>query len=111
MNVKDMIDQSENVSRETNGDFGEIPEDHSPKKGLSIFRVEAVDKPISMYIDHPLNIAKDEDFGQGIRGVEAFVGNTNLAILDLLGFIKYLFKKSKPKVQEVEDEDQSQFMP
>ena len=78
---------SENVSRET-----------SDKPRFNFLRTASVDKPIESYLQHPLNKNNDEDFGRGLRGVDAFIGDTNLAVIDLLGFVKYIFKIKKKKV-------------
>lgn len=78
----------EDVSRET---F------QSESKGLSFLKVPCKDKPISDYLNNPLNKDSDEDFAQGLRMVDAFIGNTNLAILDGMGFIRYFIKKAKKK--------------
>lgn len=112
MNVKDIIESgsstpSSSIEAEHVGGF---EQDNRPSRGLSFFKVQSLDKPIEEYLNHPLNIAKDEDFGQGLRGLEAYLGNTNLAVIDLFGFVKY-FLKNKPKKVEVENVDsQSQVM-
>ena len=99
MNIKEMIDENElndNVSRET------IYQEGSKRDVGGIFRTPSLDKPIEEYMNHPLNKSNDEDLAQGLRGLDAFIGNTNLAVIDLLGFVKYLFKKM-PKKEVAED--------
>lgn len=97
MNINDVMNEDiniEDVSRETFDSEG--------SKKISFFKVPCIDKPISDYLNNPLNKGADEDFAQGLRGVDAFIGNTNLAILDLLGFVRYFIKKAKSKA--VQDE-------
>lgn len=103
MNVKDIIESGGGPSIESD-QIGNIEHEAPPSRGLSFFKVRSLDKPIEEYLNHPLNIAKDEDFGQGLRGLEAYLGNTNLAVIDLFGFVKY-FLKNKPKKVEVENVD------
>lgn len=105
MNVNDMINQGENANLNNEGFEETLVEDRPIKSGFSWLKTPALEKPLESYINHPLNRSKDEDFGQGIRGVEAFLGNTNLAIIDLFGFIKY-FMKSRQGVKVNETESQ-----
>jgi hypothetical protein len=100
MNINDVMERDgkdsvglKDVSRETL---------KSESGGLHFLKVPSVDKPIEEYLNHPLNRARDEDLGHGLRGVEAYLGNTKLAIIDLLHLVKYLFKKI-PKKELVQD--------
>ena len=98
MNIDDIIKNEDgsqlNVSRET------MVEDMN--HSVPFFKVQSLDKPIEDYFNHPLNKTNDEDLATGLRGVDAYLGNTNLAIIDLLHLVKYFFKKL-PKKEVVED--------
>ena len=106
MNVRDIIESGNSTSKTSisTEHLGKLEQENTPSRGLSFFKVSSLDKPIEDYLNHPLNIAKDEDFGQGLRGIEAYLGNTNLAVIDLFGFVKY-FLKNKSKKAEVKNVD------
>lgn len=86
----EMSDAMDNVSRETSN------------SGLSFLKVPSLDKPIEDYLNHPFNKESDMDLAQGLRGIEAYMGNTNLAIMDLFGLVKYILKKLPKKKNEEE---------
>lgn len=105
MNINDVMENDfENgnvgVSRET---FEEGVE-HVSRPKINILKTPSLDKAIEEYLNHPFNKESDYDLAQGLRGIEAFLGNTNLAIIDLFGFVKYFSKKAKSKKVEVQNE-------
>lgn len=102
MNINDVMN-NEGLSGETIESVSRETISETSKPNFSFFRVPSLDKPIEDYFNHPFNKESDEDLAQGLRGVEAYMGNTNLAIMDLFGLVKYILKKL-PKRKVVEDE-------
>lgn len=47
-------------------------------------RTPASEKPIDEYKDHAFNRTGSENVGRFIRGIEAYLGNTNLALFDVI---------------------------
>jgi hypothetical protein len=106
MNIDDVIRENNDKSKKTNVSRETLKENYSDEvgesRGLPFYKVQSLDKPIEDYYNHALNKTNDEDLAIGLRGIDAYVGNTNLAIIDLMHLIKYLFKKL-PKKEVVED--------
>lgn len=69
-------------------------------------KAKSPDKPISSYKEHPLNFLRSESFGQIIRGLEGFLDDLNLAIVDIIvGSLRFLYEnfgKSKKQSQSKE---------
>lgn len=103
MNVDEMLKEGQDVSRETSDSGENVSRETLEPRGLSFFKVKSLDKSLSEYMNHVLNKNADEDIAQGLRGVDAYIGNTDLAFLDLFGFVKYFLKKKKAKAKEVQE--------
>jgi len=53
---------------------------------LKLIKTPSVNKSISEYTDHPLNIKNNDTWGYGVRCVEGFLGALDFAIVDGLRF-------------------------
>lgn len=76
--------------------FAEIKETESKSFNLNFLKAETGQGSISDYIDSPLNFNRSNAIARVIRGLTGFLGNLNLALVDILiGVLEYMQEKRK----------------
>lgn len=79
------------------------------KKLKDILTTEALEDDIDDYVDHSLNIPEDRGIGRALRGVEAIVGDLNLAVIDIILGIGEYSKNQKKKNKKKDSEEEEEF--
>jgi len=90
--IEDEIEETEDLEEE-------IVEEIKIPLWRRILEADSSPKPISEYMNHPLNFDNSVSTGRIIKGLEGIVGNLDKAIVDVaIGIIQKVYEWiSKPK--------------